>query len=66
MTTFNPLGLLSDDQLYSTMLSLALACGRSHSALKKKHRERICFMFDLLAIESNQRDKPIPVPPYKA
>jgi hypothetical protein len=62
----NPLVLLSDGQLYDTQLILALACGRAHTILKVKNRDKLCFLFTLLAIEATNRGKPSPQAPFHA
>ncbi len=58
--------VLSNDDLFRTQITLALACGRSRSALKKKHREHICFLFEALKLESDRRGQPSPEWPYRA
>jgi hypothetical protein len=62
----NPLAGLSDRDLFDTQLTLAIACGRSKSALRQKHRVNICTLFQLLKIEADHRGRPSPAPPYKA
>lgn len=59
-------GGVSDSDLWNTQLALALACGRSHSSLKKKHRQWLCDLFRALAAESERRDREPPHPPYVA
>lgn len=62
----DPLAMLSDQQLFDTQLSLALACGRSRSALRDKHKAKLCFLFQVLVVEANKRGKQSPRPPYSA
>lgn len=62
----DPLSTLTDEQLFNSQLSLVLACGRSHSSLKQKHRQYFCILFETLKIESNNRGKSAPQWPYKA
>jgi len=50
------LSLLTREQLIESQLSLHLACGRSRSALKKKHRTFLCFAWRVYAAEINRRD----------
>lgn len=62
----NPLSALSDIELFDTQVTLALACSRSKSAERGKHRQRICFLQGLLATESKNRGKAPASAPYKA
>lgn len=64
--TYNPLTMLDDQSLADSQLALALACGRSKSSLKQKHRQKFCFLMQALKAEADQRGTPTPVPPYKA
>ena len=58
--------MLDDQALYETQLAMALACGRSRSTLREKHKTRFCFMQSVLNVEAQNRGKPSPQPPYKA
>lgn len=62
----NPLSELTDEQLFETLLTLELACNKSKSIGRSKHRKRICFLTGLVALESANRGKPTPHPPYVA
>jgi hypothetical protein len=58
--------LLSNDQLYRAQLALAIACGRSKSALRNKHRTYLCTLFQVLLAESSRRHQAPPASPFKA
>jgi hypothetical protein len=62
----NPLSVLSDVELFDTQVMLALACGKARTVLKKKNREKLCFLFTVLVLEANNRGKPSPTPPFHA
>lgn len=62
----NPLQVMSDDDLLRAQVSLALACGRSHSAFRKRHRDNYCFLQQILATEAKQRGKQPAHAPYTA
>lgn len=57
---------VTDAQLEAAQVALALACGRSHSALRDKHRQYFCFLFSALRNESTRRGKEPPSPPFRA
>jgi hypothetical protein len=65
-TPSDPLSLLSDQQLFDTQLSVALACGRAKGSLRDKHRTRFCFLLSVLTVEAQKRGRPSPQPPYSA
>jgi hypothetical protein len=60
----NPLADLTDEELWNAQLMLAVACGRSHSSLRKPRRQYFCLLFGNLVDEANQRGVPSPTPPY--
>lgn len=62
----NPLEQLDDEALFDTQLVLELSCGRAKAVLKDKHRGRLCSLAQILKDEANHRDRPSPVPPFKA
>lgn len=66
VVAFNPLGLLSDADLWNTQVVLALGCGRSKTSLKGKQKKRFCILFNILTAEANQRGKPSPTSPFSA
>lgn len=45
-----------DDILPHIEHSLRLACGRSRSALKEKHRQYLCFLFRAVKRERERRN----------
>jgi hypothetical protein len=57
---------MSNDDLLGAQVSLALACGRSHSSFRKKHRQTFCFLQSVLAVESKNRGQEPARAPYKA
>jgi len=62
----NPLENLGDVELFKTQLTLALACGRAKASLRQKHRQHICFLFEVLKLEADKRGKPTPRAPFVA
>lgn len=62
----DPLQNLSDNDLFNAQIVLELACGRNRAVTKDKHRQHLCYLSELLAIEAAHRGKPVPTPPYKA
>lgn len=64
-TYISPL-LLTNQSLFDTQLTLAIACGRSKSVLRKRHRVHVCTLAEILQFEANRRDQPSPQWPYKA
>jgi hypothetical protein len=52
----NPLQLLTDAQLEGWQISLYLACGRSKTELRKKHRQFTCLGLYVLGVEKARRD----------
>lgn len=58
--------LLPAETLYRAQLALAIACGRSKSALRNKHRTYLCTLFQVLLAESARRHAPAPTSPFKA
>lgn len=62
----NPLSALSDEQLFEAQLTLYLACARTKSVLRTKHRTRICGLAQILNVEALNRGTPNPSPPYSA
>lgn len=47
---------IDDDTLRHLELALHLACGRSHTALKRNHRQFLCFMFRSIKAERERRN----------
>lgn len=62
----NPLSTLSNADLWNSQLALLIACGRSHSSLKGKHKQYFCGLAQVLKIESIQRGKAFPTTPISA
>jgi hypothetical protein len=54
----NPLSTLTDQQLDDLQVALALACGRTKSALRDKHRVHFCAAFRVLHLEQDNRGRP--------
>jgi hypothetical protein len=52
---------LPDEHLLAMRLALQLACGRSHSTFKKRHRAWFCFLAQTLTVESDFRGLPGPL-----
>lgn len=55
-----PLSIEATDtgDLIDALLALQLACGRSHSALKKKNRQYFCLLMRVLVAELERRNVP--------
>jgi hypothetical protein len=62
----NPFDGYADEDLFSSLLSLHLACARTKSVLKEKHRVTLCNLIGVLVTESNNRGKSVPQWPYSA
>jgi hypothetical protein len=52
----NPLQLLTDAQLEGWHASLFLACGRSKTELRRKHRQFTCLGLYIIGVEKARRD----------
>jgi hypothetical protein len=62
----NVIAALTDTELFDVQLAVALACGRSRSALAPQHRrQHYCFLFETLKLESDYRGVPAPTSPYR-
>jgi hypothetical protein len=51
----NPLALLDDLLLQRSQALIELACGRSHTPLKSRNRQYVCFLNQLLKLEIRRR-----------
>lgn len=57
---------VTDELLDQLQVTLALACGRSHSTLRGKRRLHFCFLLQGLDAEQTRRGRSRPSPPYSA
>lgn len=56
----------SDEQLTNGMLILAIACGRSRSALTRQRKKYFCALFRVLEATATSRGQPSPSAPFHA
>jgi hypothetical protein len=60
------LDAIADADLHQMQLSLGIACGRSRSAFRDKHRTYICTLLQILQSEAKRRGKTPVGPPFTA
>jgi len=57
--------VLSNNDLYDTMLSLGLLCGKAKSPLRERHRKIVCNALTLFNVVATNRGVTPPPKPYR-